>query len=126
MNTSMIFFVGIGGFFGAISRFLISTFIQKNTIPFFPTGTLSVNIIGSFIIGFLVMYFEQTIAPEYKAMFVTGFLGALTTFSTFSFETVAMIQSGEYAKAFLNIGLNVLFCLSATIMGMFIFKTLYR
>ena len=123
---AIIFFVGIGGFFGAISRFLISTFVQKNTLSFFPIGTLSVNVLGSLIIGFLVMFFEQIIAPEYKAVFITGFLGALTTFSTFSFETVAMIQSEEYSKAILNISLNVLFCLGATMVGMLLFKLFYK
>jgi len=126
MNLSLILFVGIGGFFGAILRFLISTFVQKATISFFPLGTLSVNVIGSFIIGFLVLYFENVISPNYKALLVTGFLGALTTFSTFSYETVAMIQSSEYMKAFLNIFLNIVLCLSATIAGISLFKLIYR
>ncbi len=126
MNFMIVLFVGIGGFFGAILRFILSTVIQKNIGSFFPIGTLSVNILGSFIIGFLVLYFEEVIAPEYKAMAVTGFLGALTTFSTFSYETVAMIQSGEYHKAFLNIGLNVIFCVGATILGMYLFRIIYR
>ncbi|NPA82579.1 MAG: fluoride efflux transporter CrcB [Epsilonproteobacteria bacterium] len=126
MNLSLILFVGIGGFVGAILRFLISTFVQKATISFFPLGTLSVNVIGSFIIGFLVLYFENVISPNYKALLVTGFLGALTTFSTFSYETVAMIQSSEYMKAFLNIFLNIVLCLSATIAGISLFKLIYR
>ena len=124
--NSLIVFIGIGGFFGAIFRFLISTFVQKISFSFFPVGTLSVNILGSFIIGFLALYFEQIVSPNYKALFITGFLGALTTFSTFSLETVSMLQSSEYMKAILNISLNVIFCLIATIGGMILFKFIYR
>ncbi len=124
--NSLIVFIGIGGFFGAIFRFLISTFVQKISFSFFPVGTLSVNVLGSFIIGFLALYFEQMVSPNYKALFITGFLGALTTFSTFSLETVSMLQSSEYMKAILNISLNVIFCLIATIGGMILFKFIYR
>ncbi len=124
--NSLIIFIGIGGFFGAVFRFLISTFVQKISFSFFPVGTLSVNVLGSFIIGFLALYFEQMVSPNYKALFITGFLGALTTFSTFSLETVSMLQSSEYMKAILNISLNVIFCLIATIGGMILFKFIYR
>ncbi len=124
--NSLIVFIGIGGFFGAVFRFLISTFVQKISFSFFPVGTLSVNVLGSFIIGFLALYFEQMVSPNYKALFITGFLGALTTFSTFSLETVSMLQSSEYMKAILNISLNVIFCLIATIGGMILFKFIYR
>ena len=79
-----ILYVGIGGFLGAISRFLIAGFVQKIAGILFPAGTLTVNVLGSFLIGFLVMIFENIIAPQWKALFITGFLGALTTFSTFS------------------------------------------
>lgn len=122
----LIIFIGVGGFLGAIFRFLISTFVQKIAFSFFPIGTLSVNVLGSFIIGFLALYFEQIVSPNYKAFFITGFLGALTTFSTFSLETVSMLQSSEYMKAILNISLNVIFCLIATIGGMILFKFIYR
>ncbi len=126
MNYALLIFIGIGGFLGAVLRFLISTFVQKFTFSFFPFGTLSVNVIGSFIIGFLALYFEQVVSPNYKALFVTGFLGALTTFSTFSYETVSMIQSSEYIKSILNISLNVFLCLIATIAGGILFKIVYK
>ncbi len=126
MSWNIVLFVGAGGFLGAVLRFLLSTFIQRSVNTLFPVGTLSVNVLGSFIIGFLALYFEEVIAPEYKALAVTGFLGALTTFSTFSYETVSMLQSGEYYKAFLNVGLNVVFCVGATIAGMYVFRLVYR
>ena len=125
MNINIILAVGIGGFFGAISRFLISSFIQKLSSLLFPFGTLSVNVIGSFLIGFLAMYFENIISPTQKALLITGFLGALTTFSTFSYETVLMMQNTLYYRALINIILNIVLSLSATIMGIIIFKKLY-
>lgn len=125
MNLVIFLYIGIGGFFGAISRFLLAGFVQKVSGSLFPFGTLSVNIVGSFIIGFAAMYFENVIAPEYKAMLMTGFLGALTTFSTFSLENVNMLQDGDYARATLNILANVIFSISATVAAVYIFKKLY-
>ena len=121
-----LFLVGLGGFFGAIFRFLISGFVQKLVGTTFPVGTLSVNVIGSFLIGFLVMLFENMLSPEWKAFFITGFLGALTTFSTFSLETVVLLQEGLYERALLNVALNVLTCLTATVCGMAIFKAIFK
>lgn len=125
MNLSLILSVGIGGFIGAILRFSGSYYINKLLGTSFPYGTLGVNVIGSFIIGFLALYFEQTIAPHTKALLITGMLGALTTFSTFSLETVLMLQQSLYTKAMLNITLNIVFTLSATILGMALFRKLY-
>lgn len=125
MNLSTLLAIGIGGFFGAISRFLIASWMQKLTGSFFPIGTLTVNVLGSFIIGFLYLYFEQSINPLYKAMLITGFLGALTTFSTFSLETVLMLQDGLLMKALINIVANVTFTIFATIAAIIVFKKIY-
>ena len=125
MNLSLIFYVGVGGFLGAISRFLIAGYVQKSVTTLFPVGTLSVNVLGSFIIGFMAMYFEQTVAPEYKALVITGFLGALTTFSTFSLENINMLQDGNYTNVLLNILLNVTLTLTATFSAIMLFKKIY-
>jgi len=125
MNWGIVFAVGVGGFLGAISRFIIASFVQKLSGASFPYGTLAVNILGSLIIGYLFLFFEQTVAPAQKAMFVTGFLGALTTFSTFSLETVLMLQNGLFLKAITNVTLNAILCIGATILGMIIFKKIY-
>ena len=125
MNIAIILSVALGGSIGAVMRFLGSFYINKLLGPAFPYGTLSVNIIGSFLIGFLALYFEQTISPNLKAMLITGMLGALTTFSTFSLETILMLQQGLYIKALLNILLNITLTLSATIAGMMLFRKLY-
>ena len=125
MNLSLLLYIGFGGFLGAISRFLISSFVQKQVNIFFPIGTLSVNILGSFIIGFMAMFFQNMIEPQYKAFVMTGFLGALTTFSTFSLENVNMLQDGDYGRVALNITLNVTLTVIATISAIILFKKLY-
>jgi len=125
MGWQILFAVGIGGFIGAVSRFLLSSWVQRFTGAAFPFGTLFVNILGSFLIGFLVLYFEHSLAPQQKAFAITGLLGALTTFSTFSLETVIMLQQNFYLKAFSNLSFNVLLCLSATMLGMIVFRKLY-
>jgi CrcB protein len=125
MNITLLLFIGAGGFFGAISRYIIATNTQKMFDTFFPIGTLSVNVLGSFIIGFAAMFFAQTVQPEYKAFVITGFLGALTTFSTFSLENVTMLQDGEITKVALNIFLNITLTLSATLLAIMLFKKLY-
>jgi CrcB protein len=125
MSLSIFLSVGVGGFFGAIFRFVISSYLGKIFGSSFAYGTLGVNALGSFVIGFLFLYFEQTISPQMKAMLVTGMLGALTTFSTFSLESVLMIQQGFYTKALLNVLLNVALSLSFTVAGMMLFKKFY-
>lgn len=122
----LLFSIGIGGFIGAILRFSISGWVQKATATTFPFGTLSVNILGSFIIGFLFLYFQHiNLSPTQKALFITGLLGALTTFSTFSLDTVLLLQNELYAKAFSNVLLNVVFSLGATLLGMWVFKRVF-
>lgn len=125
MGWQVLLAVGAGGFLGAISRFLLSGWVQRLVGAGFPYGTLFVNVLGSFVIGFLVLYFEQSLAPQQKAFAVTGLLGALTTFSTFSLETVLMLQQQLYLKALSNISLNIALCLMATILGMMLFRKLY-
>jgi len=125
MNLTLLLIIGFGGFFGAISRFLIAGWVQNHSGTLFPVGTLSVNVLGSFIIGLAAMFFAQTIEPEYKAFVMTGFLGALTTFSTFSLENVSLLQDGDYMKAGLNILLNVVLTLMATLLAIMVFKKLY-
>jgi len=126
MNWGLFLAVGTGGFIGAIARFTISTWIQKSSDSIFPFGTLSVNILGSFIIGFLFLYFQHiNLSPNQKAMFVTGLLGSLTTFSTFSWETLYMFQQNIWEKALINVGLNVFLSLSATLLGIVVFKRVY-
>ena len=125
MQPTLLLAVGAGGFLGAILRFLISGWVQKLSPTLFPVGTLSVNVLGSFIIGFMALYFESVVAPHQKALVITGMLGALTTFSTFSLETLTMLQGGLWGRVTMNITLNVILCITATMLGMMLFKRLY-
>jgi len=125
MQWGLILSVGIGGFIGAILRYSISNWVNTFSSSHFPYGTLTVNVIGSFMIGFLFLYFQQIhLSPYQKSLLITGLLGALTTFSTFSLETVLLLQQEQYLKAFSNVMLNVLFSVGATFLGMMIFKSL--
>ena len=125
MQPLLLLAVGTGGFIGAILRFLISGWVQKSAGGFFPVGTLSVNVLGSLVIGFMALYFESVVAPHQKAIVITGMLGALTTFSTFSLETVTMLQGGLWGRAAANVTLNAFLCVTATLLGMMIFRRLY-
>ncbi|SNR72864.1 fluoride efflux transporter CrcB [Desulfurobacterium atlanticum] len=122
----ILFYIGAGGFIGAICRFLIAGAVQRAAGGMFPVGTLTVNVLGSFIIGILAMLFQDLIAPEWKGFFITGFLGALTTFSSFSYETVSLFQEGLVVQAVLNILLNVFLCLCATVFGMFLYTRVVK
>ncbi|ADC69227.1 CrcB protein [Methanocaldococcus sp. FS406-22] len=117
--------IGVGGFFGAIFRYLISGIVP---VKFgIPTGTLIVNLIGSFILGFLL--YCSLFAPiptEYKLLIGTGFCGALTTFSTFSYETFVLVDEGLLFKALLNILINVVGCLVMVYFGRVLALAIFR
>ena len=124
MKIETILAVGFGGFIGAISRFYLSGSINNNfQLYSISLGTLFVNILGSFLIGVLFGYIQSYQIPIYiKTFLITGILGALTTFSTFAYETFTLLESGEIEKAFLNIILNILGTLLMVYFGMKIFS----
>jgi CrcB protein len=99
--------VGFGGFFGAITRFYANIIITKNFPYDIPLATLSVNIIGSFLIGlFIGLFLYFTPSDTLKAFIITGFLGALTTYSTFAIESFFLLQTSLY-YAIVNIFINL-------------------
>jgi len=111
--------VAAGGAAGAVMRWLMASGIQRMTGGAFPWGTLAVNALGSFLLGFLFVWLiERSGASELLRLALTvGFLGALTTFSTYSLESIRLLQEGAFVLAFGNIAGQVVLCLVLTWSG---------
>ncbi|HCH5257224.1 TPA: fluoride efflux transporter CrcB [Vibrio parahaemolyticus] len=116
---SILGFIALGGAIGACSRYLVSEFCVLLFGRGFPYGTLTVNFVGSFIMGLLIAAFENEIlaTEPWRQVIGLGFLGALTTFSTFSMDNVLLMQQGAFFKMGLNILLNVVLSISAAWIG---------
>jgi len=111
--------IGCGGFIGAVLRYWISGWVYSLGHGGFPTGTLVVNVVGSFLLGLVVGLAEHfVIHPNLQPFLTIGLLGAFTTFSTFSFETMALLEGGSYSKALLNVGASVMLGLVAVLVGL--------
>lgn len=123
-SLSQIFAIMIGGALGAAMRYLVSSGVYVLLGRDFPYGTLAVNVIGSFLMGMLTVLLVERgdIDPLLKLAILVGFLGAFTTFSTFSMDTLALIDKGALIPAFLNMIGSVIICVSAVWLGMIIAK----
>jgi CrcB protein len=123
-SITMYLFIAIGGATGACLRYFLSQLMLQWFGKGFPFGTLLVNIVGSFLLGFLYSLLEhgQLEAALWRTTIGIGFLGALTTFSTFSVDTLMLFQQGLWFKAALNVTLNILCCLFAAWLGTQIVK----
>ena len=125
MNTYIV--IAVGGAFGAISRFWITTNVDKLYPATYPWGTFIVNLIGCFFIGLLFVLFSEKLllADNVRSLLVVGFLGAMTTFSTFSLDALVLIEQGQYGMAFSYLLGSVVVCLIATFVGINIARILF-
>ncbi|WP_296150350.1 fluoride efflux transporter CrcB [uncultured Flavobacterium sp.] len=116
--------VGLGGGIGSIFRFLTGFYVSKYFPSKFPLGTFAVNLIGCFLVGLLMGYFEKNnlIDSDMKLLFVTGFCGGYTTFSAFGYENVSLFQSNNSLLTFGYIGASLIFGLLAVWLGLFLTK----
>ncbi|EGT0014136.1 fluoride efflux transporter CrcB [Clostridium perfringens] len=118
---------GLGGFLGASLRYIISIFAAKNFGGTFPYGTLIANILGALLIGFIMEFSMDSvlISSNMKLFLTTGIMGGLTTFSTFSYETVSMLTSGNITLGIENITLNLGCSLLFVVIGQKLAKILF-
>ncbi len=115
-----------GGALGAVLRYWVSSGTHALLGRGFPYGTLVVNVLGSFAIGFLFVFFleRMTLSGEWRAGILVGVLGAFTTFSTFSIETLNLLEEGAHLKASLNVALSVALCLAGAWFGLLLGRTI--
>ena len=122
MINYLLLFIGCG--IGGIFRFLISTKVNSIFNTNFPYGTLTVNVTGSFLIGLLSIIITKkfagntSIAEQLKTFLLAGFLGGYTTFSSFSLETVKLMETGAIVSVISNIGLSIILCIGFTWLGL--------
>jgi len=109
LGTMNYLLVGIGAGLGGTLRYWLSAVVYRFLPSYFPFGTLTVNVIGSFLLGILIFGFDdkELLSPTLKLLLAIGFCGGFTTFSTFSLETINLLRDSEFLFAGLNVILNV-------------------
>jgi CrcB protein len=124
--TAMAFVaVGIGAALGAWLRWSLSTWLNP-MVPALPMGTLVSNLVGGYLVGLAVAYFaaSPSVAPEWRLFCITGFLGGLTTFSTFSAESVHLLMAAHYGAALLHTASHLVGSIAATFLGFLSYRQL--
>ncbi|MCF7805544.1 MAG: fluoride efflux transporter CrcB [Candidatus Marinimicrobia bacterium] len=113
--------VGIGGFFGAVSRYAVGGWVHRwLDNPWFPYGTLAVNVLGCFLIGFLAGMAEtrEILTPEMRLLTMVGFLGGFTTFSSFGYESIELLRDGQLLGMMWNLAFHLVLGLPAVWIGL--------
>ena len=113
-------FVSLGAIVGANARYIISRYMAKVLGPTFPYGTLFINVIGSFIVGWFMIWTTERVLvdPRWRLLVVVGFCGGFTTFSSYAFESMAYFEQGQWALMATNVLTNNVLCLLAALAGM--------
>jgi len=111
--------IALGGAAGSLLRYSLGGAVQRLSESGFPVGTMFVNVSGCFLIGVLLRQFlNMQLSHDLRALLIVGFCGGFTTFSTFSAETITLIDGGEYGRAAAYVAFSVGLCLLATLAGM--------
>lgn len=118
--------ISVAAVVGANLRYLVSRLAAKELGPVFPFGTLFINILGSFIVGFFVIWTAERalVNPRWRLLVVVGFCGSFTTFSSYAFESMAFFERGQWGLMMANIFSNNLLCLGGALAGMALARVL--
>ena len=118
--------IAFGGALGALSRYWLTVSMERFNSTGFPLGTFVVNLLGSFLIGLLYIILAEklSVADQWRPVIITGFLGAMTTFSTFSLDALLLFQQGQYNTALFYVLSSVMICIFAAYVGMQIARML--
>jgi len=118
--------ISLGAILGANARWVISRYAARILGPVFPYGTLVINVSGSFVVGFFMIWATERVLldPRWRLLVVVGFCGAFTTFSSFAFETMAYFEQGQWLLMSANFLSNNLLCLAAVLAGMALARAL--
>jgi CrcB protein len=118
--------ISVAAIVGANLRYLISRLAAREFGPVFPFGTLAINIVGSFIVGFFVIWTTERVLidPRWRLLVVIGFCGSFTTFSSYAFETMSYFEHGQWTLMLTNVLSNNLLCLGGALAGMALARAL--
>jgi fluoride exporter len=118
--------ISIAAIAGANFRYFLSRLAAREFGPVFPVGTLIINILGSFIVGFFVIWTSERVLldPRWRLLVVVGFCGSFTTFSSYAFETMGYFEQGQWGLMLTNVLSNNLLCLGGALAGMALARVL--
>lgn len=119
--------IALGGMAGALARYGLSRFVQLSVNQIFPWGTMFVNLSGSLAIGLFYELFDRAVIPsDLRSLITIGFLGAYTTFSTYSLETINLLREGEIRLCLINVVLSNVLGLMLVVLGMYVAKLMLK